>query len=67
MTILEQDEATGYWNRVKGDPNAIFRTHSESDCAGRLCDIHNRRGTGEQDTWPLNWRSDRGIMEDICQ
>lgn len=64
--ILAQDPSTGHWNRCVADVGLIFRTHAEQECEGRLCDVHNRRGAGEQATWPLNWSGDRGIMEVIC-
>lgn len=71
MTILTQDPKTGYWNKFPHpwggiDNTRFLRTHTPDQCEGRLCDVHNRRGEGEQATWPLNWRSDRGIMEVIC-
>lgn len=66
--ILQQNEETGFWTDVyeNGEPTYRLRTHSEGACTGRLCDVHNRRGTGVQATWPLNWREDRGIMEVLC-
>lgn len=71
MTILTQDPETGYWNKFPHpwggiDNTRFLRTHTPDQCEGRLCDVHNRRGEGEQATWPLNWRSDRGIMEVVC-
>lgn len=66
MTILTQDPETGYWNKIASHGDATLLTHAPDQCGGRLCDVHNRRGEGEQSTWPLNWRSDRGIMEVIC-
>lgn len=67
--ILEQDPTTGYWNKFRHEAivNMLtLGTHLAHECEGRLCDVHNRRGTGPQATWPLNWRDDRGIMEVIC-
>ena len=57
--LLEFDPETGVWGK-RGT------VHSERACAGRLCDVHNRRGTGPQAAWPLNWRGDRAMMEVIC-
>lgn len=63
--ILGQDPETGYWNRT--EDGRTLRTHAPDKCEGRLCDVHNRRGDDESATWPLNWRTDRGIMEVICE
>lgn len=64
--ILEQDPKTGYWDKIEGRRSMYLTTHNPEECVDRLCDVHDRRGTGAQATWPLNWRDDRGIMEVIC-
>jgi hypothetical protein len=45
-------------------PRAL-RTHPRARCRGRHCVIHNPSGHHMRD-WPLNWRSDTGVMERIC-
>lgn len=62
--ILTQDDKTGFWNRSPGGLRLMH--HDISECVGRLCDVHNRRGSGAQAEWPLLWREDRAIMEVIC-
>lgn len=39
--------------------------HHRSLCAGEFCSIHNPSQHSLRDA-PLNWRSDRRIMERIC-
>lgn len=63
--ILLQDEETGYWNMIGANGAWALKTHTPDKCEGRLCDVHNRRGTEPWSNWPLNWRDDRGMMEVI--
>ena len=63
--ILVQDPETGYWNRVKDRPDLVLRSHAHADdCDEFGCDIHNRIYNVDA---PLNWRSDLGMMEFICE
>lgn len=63
--LLTQD-SQGYWTDF--GQGAVLNTHSPSDCAGdRGCAIHNRPTSHPLNTAPLNWRSDRGILERICE
>lgn len=64
--ILVQDRNTLYWNRTE-DGKHRLRHHPPDQCSGRLCDVHNRRGSGPQASWPLNWNEFKGIMEVICK
>lgn len=52
---------------VVGQPGVILRTHNPGACAhDDSCSIHkpsNHLLSGA----PLNWRTDRGIMERICE
>lgn len=41
------------------------RTHSEEQCAGRTCVVHNPT-RHHMSTWPQIWRWDRGIVERRC-
>lgn len=40
--------------------------HDPEKCAGRHCSIHNPSDHPLKNA-PLNWRSDRAIMERICE
>ena len=44
---------------------ASLRTHKPEKCAGRPCCVHNPSGHHMRD-WPMNWRSDTGVMERMC-
>lgn len=39
--------------------------HKKGKCAGEHCSIHNPSDHHMKE-WPLNWRSDSGVMERIC-
>lgn len=43
-----------------------IRTHGSDRCYGERCTIHNR-SDHHMRGWPQHWRSDRGIMERICE
>ena len=62
--IVTQAE-NGWWI-VGGDGYQLANTHQPESCAGRLCDVHDRRGPEPFASWPLNWRDDRGVFEVIC-
>ena len=47
-----------YWNK--------FRTHDDQACTREHCPVHNP-SNHHMRTWPLNYRSDRGITERICK
>lgn len=40
--------------------------HDPSVCEGRHCPVHNP-SLHHMRTWPMHWRSDRGILERICE
>lgn len=44
----------------------LVKVHEADKCAGEFCTIHNPSDHHMKD-WPQNWRSDRGIMERMCQ
>lgn len=46
-------------------PNHSFLVHAADKCAGEFCCIHNP-SSHSLDNAPMNWRTDRGIMERIC-
>lgn len=43
----------------------LVNVHSPNKCAGHPCVIHNPT-MHHMRSWPLHWRSDRGIFERIC-
>jgi hypothetical protein len=43
----------------------LMQTHGRDKCDGRACCIHDP-SDHHMRTWPLNWRSDTGVMERIC-
>lgn len=43
----------------------VLQTHSPSMCQGEFCCVHNPSDHPLKDA-PLNWRSDRHLMERIC-
>lgn len=63
------------WRRLHGyrsrravtDPNklGIVNTHPALACQGRSCAIHNPSNHSMR-SWPVTWRSDRGILERTC-
>jgi hypothetical protein len=42
-----------------------LKVHDPARCEGRSCVIHNPSDHHMKD-WPLNWRSDTGVMERTC-
>lgn len=50
---------------VDGVRGKLF-THRPELCAGRQCSVHNPSEHSLSGA-PLNWRSDRGLMERICK
>ena len=44
----------------------VLRTHAADQCSGEFCCVHNPSDHRLKDA-PLNWRSDRGLMERICE
>lgn len=52
----------GVWHFANGD----FLVHSPLRCEGEFCSIHNPSDHHMRD-WPQVWRSDRGIVERLCE
>jgi hypothetical protein len=66
MVILIRDSKHP-WILKTEDYENVLRTHAEnSECYLLGCVIHSP-SPGHMSDWPLNWRSDRGIMERICK
>src|SRR5688572_4587655 len=61
------DEATepDWGGQLPRGRGYTLNTHRPEDCVGRNCVIHNPSDHRMKD-WPLNWRSDRGLMERLC-
>lgn len=43
-----------------------LRHHMREECQGHHCPLHNPSNHALKDA-PLNWRSDRGLMERVCE
>ena len=51
------------WERPDG---VLMQVHNRGQCDPELhCLVHNPLHT-HMDSWPMLWRSDRGIMERTC-
>lgn len=50
---------------IQVGPGTLTNIHDPAKCAGRPCVIHNPSDHHMRD-WPLNWRSDKGLMERMC-
>lgn len=57
--IIHRDPDTGYWDV------GLSRVHDPDSCAGEQCNIHNR--PEKYHHLNLNWRTDRGILEQLCE
>ena len=62
---LDNEELTGE-KFITGTEQNLFNVHSEDLCKGSYCCIHNPSDHKMKD-FPLHWRSDRKIMERICE
>lgn len=62
--ILTQNPKTGYWDKFADGPRLM--THSPEKCADHYCAIHNHPSDHPLKDAPLNWRTDRNILERIC-
>ena len=43
----------------------LSNVHNVSKCAGSNCCVHNPSDHHMRD-WPMDWRSDKGVMERTC-
>lgn len=50
---------------IRPDTGTIMRVHDEATCTGSACVVHNSTEHSMM-SWPLLWRSDRGIFERTC-
>ena len=64
--ILKQNKATGFWTDTDNPAVKLRKVHSEIFCQDRGCAIHNHPSEHPLNNSPLNWRTDRGILERIC-
>jgi len=66
--LLSQDPETGWWVLFESHPEyRLGNTHDPKLCADRGCAIHNHPTPHRLSKAPLNWRSDRNILERICE
>ena len=63
---LAQHEGTGYWVMAR-DCTTYLRVHDPADCEGRGCGIHNHPSDHPLKDASMYWRTDRGILERICE
>lgn len=71
VVILHKNPKTGYFTDIWDDNGKVayvLRTHSSGECATEYCDVHDRPHPNDplRDA-PLNWRTDAGKMERICE
>ena len=64
--ILKQNWPTGWFIEFPGGTH-LTNVHDPSACEGRGCAIHNHPSDHPLKDAPLNWRTDRGILERICK
>lgn len=68
--ILSQNE-DGWFVNVNDETGervgTLTNTHDPRACASKGCAVHNRPSAHALDSAPLNWRTDRGILERICK
>lgn len=64
---LYRDPLTGFWNLfyLGAGKLGVLTTHQEDECSSERCDIHNR--PEEMSNYPLQWRNDRKILEQVCK
>ena len=58
--LMDEDRRRGF------DTTGPLVTHDRDDCQGRGCPIHHP-SDHHMRGWPRNWRSDRGLMERMCE
>ena len=58
--LKDEDRRRGF------DTTGPLVTHDRDDCQGRGCPIHHP-SDHHMRGWPRNWRSDRGLMERMCE
>ena len=65
--ILAQDPRTGYWIRSRRTGVDLRNVHDPSSCEGRGCAIHDHPSDHPLKDAPLNWRTDAGKLERMCE
>ena len=58
--LMDEDRARGF------DTTGPLVTHDRDACQGRGCPIHHP-SDHHMRHWPRNWRSDRRLMERMCE
>ena len=64
--ILKQNWPTGWFIEFASGIH-LTNVHVPAACEGRGCAIHNHPSDHPLNGAPLNWRTDRGILERICE
>jgi hypothetical protein len=66
--ILEKNSDTGWYTDIfiNGKQGRLNNTHAPEACEDRGCGIHDHPSDHPLKDAPMNWRSDRGILERIC-
>jgi len=71
MPILTQDPTTGFFTLAVDAAGErigeLTSVHSPANCAGRGCAVHNHPSDHTLKDAPMLWRSDRGILERLCE
>ena len=60
VALMDEDRRRGF------DTTGPLVTHDRDACQGRGCPIHHP-SDHHMRGWPRNWRSDRGLMERMCE
>jgi hypothetical protein len=66
MGYLTQNKKTGYWTELGGGYQ-LTNVHDPALCADSGCGIHNHPSDHPLKDAPLLWRTDRGILERVCE
>lgn len=64
--ILHKNSDTGYYTDLDEDVR-LANVHDPALCESRGCAIHDHPSDHPLNAAPLNWRSDRAILERICE
>lgn len=67
--LIEYDpkkDKTFILQRSSGDRIGELATHAKGACATKYCCIH-KPSKHRLSRAPMNWRTDRGVMERICE
>lgn len=66
MSYLKQNWPTGWYIEFANGKH-LLNVHNPALCEGRGCAIHNHPSDHPLKDAALYWRTDRGILERICE